>query len=89
MEIFVFSRRTWDTLTPDDQALIKKLSREAQLEQRDLWDKMVAESIQKLKASGVEFVEVDKKAYYEATKPVRDKYGAKWTALIKRIEDTK
>ncbi len=88
-EIFVFSRRTWDTLSPDDQALIKKLSREAQLEQRDLWDKMVAESTQKLKASGVEFVEVDKKAYYEATKPVRDKYGAKWTALIKRIEDTK
>ena len=88
-EIFVFSRRTWDTLTPDDQALIKKLSREAQLEQRDLWDKMVAESTQKLKASGVEFVEVDKKAYYEATKPVRDKYGATWTALIKRIEDTK
>jgi len=87
-EIFVFSRRTWDTLSKEDQALIKKVSREAQLEQRDLWDKMVAESTQKLKAAGVEFVEVDKKAFYEATKSVRDKYGAKWTALIKRIEDT-
>jgi tripartite ATP-independent transporter DctP family solute receptor len=88
-EIFVFSRRTWDTLGKEDQALIKKLSREAQLEERELWDKMVAESTQKLKAAGVEFVEVDKKAFYEATRPVRDKYGAKWTALIKRIEDTK
>jgi tripartite ATP-independent transporter DctP family solute receptor len=88
-EIFVFSRRSWDGLAKDDQALIKKLSREAQLEERELWDKMVAESTQKLKAAGVEFVEVDKKAFYDATKPVRDKYGAKWTALIKRIEDTK
>jgi tripartite ATP-independent transporter DctP family solute receptor len=88
-EIFVFSRRTWDGLAKDDQALIKKLSREAQAEQRDLWDRMVAESTQKLKAAGVEFVEVDKKAFYEATKPVRDKYGAKWAALIKRIEDTR
>jgi TRAP-type C4-dicarboxylate transport system substrate-binding protein len=88
-EIFVFSRRSWDGLGKEDQALIKKLSREAQLEQRDLWDKMVAESVQKLKAAGVEFVEVDKKAFYDATRPVRDKYGAKYTALIKRIEETR
>jgi tripartite ATP-independent transporter DctP family solute receptor len=87
-EIFVFSRRTWDGLSKEDQALIKKVAREAQAEQRQLWDTMVAESTQKLKAAGVEFVDVDKKAFYEATKPVRDKYGAKWAALIKRIEDT-
>ena len=37
-EIFVFSKRTWDTLSKEDQALLKKLSREAQLEQRVLWD---------------------------------------------------
>jgi tripartite ATP-independent transporter DctP family solute receptor len=88
-EIFVFSRRTWDSLGKDDHALIKKVSREAQIEQRDLWDKMVAESTQKLKASGVEFVDVDKKAFYEATRPVRDKYGSKWAALVKRIEETR
>lgn len=88
-EIFVFSKRTWDTLSKDDQALIKKLSREAQLEQRQLWDAMVGDSVAKLKAAGVQFVEADKKAFYEATKPVREKYGAKHAALIKRIEDTK
>ncbi|HEY5634333.1 MAG TPA: TRAP transporter substrate-binding protein [Burkholderiaceae bacterium] len=88
-EIFVFSKRTWDTLSKEDQALIKKLSREAQLEQRQLWDAMVGDSVAKLKAAGVQFVEADKKAFYEATKPVREKYGAKHAALIKRIEDTK
>jgi len=88
-EIFVFSRRTWDALSKDDQALIRKLSREAQLEQRDLWDRMVAESVQKLKAAGVEFVEVDRKAFYDATRPVREKYGARWAALIRRIEETR
>jgi TRAP-type C4-dicarboxylate transport system substrate-binding protein len=88
-EIFVFSRRTWDGLSKDDQALVRKVSRETQAEQRQLWDTMVAESTQKLKAAGVEFVEVDKKAFYEATRPVRDKYGSKWAALVKRIEDTK
>ena len=88
-EIFIFSRRTWETLSKDDQALIKKFSREAQLEQRELWDKMVADSIQKLKTAGVEFIEVDKKPFYEATKPVREKYGAKYAALIKRMEETR
>ena len=88
-EIFVFSRRTWETMSKEDQDLIKKFSREAQLEQRELWDKMVADSIQKLKAAGVEFIDVDKKPFYEATKPVREKYGAKHAALIKRMEDTR
>jgi tripartite ATP-independent transporter DctP family solute receptor len=88
-EIFVFSKRSWEAMSKDDQALITKLSREAQTEQRQLWDAMVTESTAKLKAAGVQFVEVDKKAFYEATKPVREKYGAKYAALIKRIEDTK
>lgn len=88
-EIFVFSRRTWETMSTEDQALLKKLSREAQLEQRGLWDKMVEDSVQKLKAAGVEFIEVDKKPFYEATKPVREKYGAKHAELIKRMEETR
>jgi tripartite ATP-independent transporter DctP family solute receptor len=88
-EIFVFSKASWDKLSKDDQALIMKVSREAQVEQRALWDAMVKESTAKLKAAGIQFVDVDKKAFYEATKPVREKYGSKHAALIKRIEDTK
>jgi len=88
-EIFVFSKVTWDKLSPADQAMLKKHSREAQLEQRQLWDKMVAESTEKLKAAGVQFVAADKPAFYKATQPIRDKYGAKYATLLKRIQDTK
>ena len=88
-EIFVFSKRTWDTLSPADQAMLKKHSREAQMEQRELWNKMVAEAETKLKAAGVQFVVADKPAFYKATQPIRDKYGVKYAALLKRIEETK
>ena len=88
-EIFVFSRRTWDTLSAEDQALVKKLSREAQIEQRALWDAYVGEATTKLKTAGVTFVEADKPAFYAATKPIRDKYGSKYAALLQRIEETK
>jgi len=88
-EIFVFSKVSWDKLAKADQDLIRKLSREAQFEQRKLWDQMVADAKTKLQAAGVKFVKADKQAFYKATQPVRDKYGAKYATLIKRIQDTK
>ncbi len=88
-EIFVFSKRTWETLSKEDQALVKKLSAETQLEQRKLWDEYTGEAETKLKAAGVQFVPSDKPAFYKATQPIRDKYGSKYAVLLKRIEDTK
>ena len=88
-EIFVFSKASWDKLTKADQESLKKVSREAQLEQRQLWDAYVGEVTVKLKAAGIQFVPADKEAFYKATQPVRDKYGAKYAALIQRIRDTK
>ena len=88
-ELLVMSKVAWDKLTPADQALVKKLGREAQLEQRALWDKSVEEHTAKLKAAGVEFVPVDQKLFFDATEPVRAKYGAKFADLMKRIAEVK
>lgn len=56
------------------------------MEQRALWDAKSASSEEKLKAAGVEFVEVDKKPFYEATASIRQKYGAPYAELMTRIE---
>ena len=83
------SKITWDKLSKDDQALVKKFAREAQFEQRALWDASVSEYSAKLKAAGVEFIPIDNKAFYDATVPVRAKYGAQYADLMKRIEAVK
>ena len=57
-EILVFSKRTWDTLSKEDQALIMKAAKEAQQEQRKLWYEMEKKSIEDMKANGVEINEV-------------------------------
>jgi tripartite ATP-independent transporter DctP family solute receptor len=88
-EMFVFSKASWDKLGSDDQALLRKFSREAQLEQRSLWDDKTAKATEELKAKGVQFVPADKQAFFKATQPVRDKYGAKYAGLLKQILDTK
>ena len=89
-ELLVFSRISWNKLTPADQALITKFAKEAQAEQRVLWYEAENAAIAKMKASGTEMImEVDKKPWQEAVKPVWDKYGAKYAEMVKRIEAVK
>jgi tripartite ATP-independent transporter DctP family solute receptor len=89
-EILVFSKKSWEGLSKDDQALIMKLAKEAQQEQRKLWYEREAESLKKMKEAGVEINEVtDKKTFQAAVKPVWDKFGAENAALIQRIQDVK
>ena len=89
-EILVFSKKSWATLSKDDQALIMKLSKEAQQEERKLWYASEKASMEAIKKGGAEVNEVsDKKEFQAAVKPVWDKYGAAHTALIKRIQDVK
>jgi tripartite ATP-independent transporter DctP family solute receptor len=86
-EILVYSKKGWNDLSKDDQALIAKLAKEAQQEQRKLWYEREKESMKKMLEAGVEVNEVaDKKAFQAAVKPVWDKYAAQHKALIERIE---
>lgn len=85
-EPVVMSKTTWNKLTPEQQVLVKKVAREAQMEERALWDAKSAASEEKLKAAGVEFITVDKKPFFEATASVREKYGAPYADLMKRID---
>jgi tripartite ATP-independent transporter DctP family solute receptor len=89
-EILVFSKKIWDELSKDDQALILKVAKEAQQEERKLWYDREKESLKKMADAGAVVNEVaDKKPFQAAVKPVWDKYGAQYADLIKRIQDVK
>jgi tripartite ATP-independent transporter DctP family solute receptor len=85
-ELLVFSKASWAKLTPDDQALVKKFGREAQLEQRVLWYEAEKTALDKMKEVGTDIVtSIDKQPFRDAVKPVWDKYGAKYAEMTKRI----
>src|ERR1700738_3848818 len=87
-EILVFSRKTWDALPKDEQELLKKFGREAQAEERVLWQQYEKQALDKAKAAGIQIIEVpDKKPFQAAVKPVWDKYGPKYADMIKRIQE--
>jgi tripartite ATP-independent transporter DctP family solute receptor len=89
-EILVFSKKSWEGLSKEDQALIMKLAKEAQQEERKLWYEREEASLKKMKEAGVEINEVENKAAFQAAvKPVWDKFGAQHTALIQSIQDVK
>jgi tripartite ATP-independent transporter DctP family solute receptor len=86
-EMLVFSKRIWNTLSADDQNLIRKFAREAQLEERVLWKEYEQKALEKAKAAGSQIIEVaDKTPFQNAVKPVWDKYGPKYQEMIKRIQ---
>jgi tripartite ATP-independent transporter DctP family solute receptor len=86
-EMLVFSKRIWNTLSADDQGLIRKFAREAQFEERELWKQYEQKAMEKAKAAGSEIIEVaDKTPFQNAVKPVWDKYGPKYQDMIKRIQ---
>jgi tripartite ATP-independent transporter DctP family solute receptor len=86
-ELLVMSKTIWEKLTPEQQVLVKKAARQAQMDERQLWDAKVASSTEKLKAAGVEYISIDPKPFYDATAPVREKYGAKYADLMKKIAE--
>ncbi len=86
-EVLLFSKKAWSALSADDQALIKKFAREAQLEERELWNKYEQQAMEKAKAAGCEITAIaDKTPFQNAVKPVWDKYGPKYQEMIKRIQ---
>ena len=86
-EILVFSRKSWDSLSKDDQTLIRNFSREAQAEERVFWADYEKQAMDKARASGVQIVDtIDKQPFQDAVKPVWDKYGPRFSELVKRIQ---
>ena len=90
-EILVFSKKIYNSMPAEDQKLLMKLAREAQMEERTLWDKKVGEAMEQMKKTpGVEINYIkDKAPFQAAVKPVWDKYGAKYAKMIERIDAVK
>jgi tripartite ATP-independent transporter DctP family solute receptor len=89
-EILVFSKKSWNGLSKEDQALIAKFGKESQKEERGLWYEMEKKSVAQMKEAGAVINDVgDRKPFQAAVKPVWDKYGAQHSVLIKRIQDVK
>ena len=89
-EILVMSKSVWNEMSAEDQALIKQFAKEAQAEQRALWQAKEKESLAEMLANGVIVTEVsaeEKQRFQDAMKPVYETHAADLVELIGRIQE--
>ena len=91
-EVLVFSKKIWDGLSKEDQAMIRKAAKESVPYMRKLWDEREVKSRKTAEAGGAQVVPIaNKQEFQDAMKPVYAKFAntPKLQELVKRIQDTK
>lgn len=91
-EVLVMSKKSWDKLSADDQAMVRKAAKQSVHYQRGAWDAAEIASMKKVAATGSEIIsKIDKKPFIDAMGPVYDKYvdSPKLKDLVARIQATK
>jgi tripartite ATP-independent transporter DctP family solute receptor len=88
-EIVIMSRRAWDELSPEDRAIFRAAARESTRYMREQWLTWESRSRKQALESGITVIDaVDRKAFMDATRSLRDELRAdpKLGPLIERIE---
>lgn len=88
-EVLVFSKKVWDSLSKDDQALIRKLAKESVPFMRALWDERETKARQTVEAGGAQVIALaGRDEFVAAMKPVYAKFAdsPKLRGLVERIQ---
>src|SRR5947208_7272970 len=78
-EVLVFSKKIWDTLTPQEQAAIRKAAKDSVPYYVKLWDAKEKDARAAVLKAGAKIVassEIDKNSFVAAEKPVWDKFAS-------------
>jgi len=89
-EMLLMSKKVWDTLTPEQQKIFREAAKESVPYMRRLWDEKEQKSRDVVVKGGAQVIEVDKKSFQDAMKPVYDKFivDAKLKDMVRRVQDT-
>ncbi|SPW27820.1 Neu5Ac-binding protein [Edwardsiella tarda] len=87
-DYLVIATKTWEKLTPEQQAILTKAARDSEVYQQKLWDQVDAESRAQAKAMGASIVSVDKAPFRAAVQPLYDEFrkDPKQAALLDKFE---
>ena len=93
-EVLVFSKKIWETLTPNEQAGIRKSAKASVPFYVKLWEAKEKESKETVVKGGAKIIpssEIDRKGFMAAEKPVWDKFAStpELKALVQEIVNAK
>jgi len=89
-DILLISVKKWENLSPEHQRILKESAGESVIFQRELWKKVVKDSLKKAEESGVTIIRPDKEPFRRAVKSVWDEFeGTEIGELARRIREVK
>lgn len=91
-DILVASKKVIESLSEDDQKMIKQAALDSQKTQKTEWETNDKAMIDKMKANGVKITELDgasKEEFKKAVKPIYDKLSDQSKDIVSKIEQTK
>jgi tripartite ATP-independent transporter DctP family solute receptor len=93
-EVVVFSKKVWETLTPQEQAALRKAAKDSIPYYVKLWEAKEVSSKEAVIKGGAKIIpasEIDRKAFVAAEQPVWEKFTAtpEMKSMVKEIVDTK
>ena len=86
--IVIFSRRTWDMLSPDEQVALRDAARESEMYMRGIWNQQRPGA--DTAPAGIEIVtDVDRRSFAEATVPLYQEQAAtpQFQKMLQQIRD--
>jgi tripartite ATP-independent transporter DctP family solute receptor len=90
-EVLAFSKVVWDTLTPEEQAMIRKAAKESVPHMRQLWDEREGKARATVEAAGSEIITLeDRQAWVDAMQPVYAKFAStpELQDLVQKVQAT-
>lgn len=90
-EVLLFSKKVWDGLSKEDQAMIRKAAKESVPHMRKLWDEREAKARKTVTAGGAQIIsDIDKAGFTAAMKPVYERFvtDPALKDMVTRIQNT-
>jgi tripartite ATP-independent transporter DctP family solute receptor len=93
-EVLVFSKKIWETLTPLEQAALRKAAKDSVPYYKTLWEAKEKEARAAVVKGGATIIpasQIDRKSFVEAEKPVWDKFAntPELKSLVQEIVNAK
>ena len=76
--LFMISLKTWGRLSEEHRQILLDASKDASEWGRTLYSQEAAEYMKKLRAAGMEIIEVDRESFRKAVEPVYQKYAPRF-----------
>jgi tripartite ATP-independent transporter DctP family solute receptor len=88
-EVLLINAGLFDSLSEEDQELLREVAQESVAEQRELWEAEVEASIQEMEDAGIEVIDVDVAEFQDAVADMVDDHRDEFAETLDAIDEVR